>query len=541
MESVAAKFLIQGLDSIEQLARSLGDATYSIDSSSNMTLCERYFDTRHWDIAKAGWSFRWSSVAGAHSICLEPLGQQVNTQVKESLYQPVQEFPERPDSIPPGSIEQTLSTIVGGRLHPVLETTSQRNVLRVRCVTGQTFQLAVDQTAFDDSSTSKSLSSLRFSELLVEKREGESQGVTDLICHLRSLHRLIPSRLTNLERGLRHIDRPPPWSAASDCLKASGNEPELSSSHAPNDLEKLSNRDPAWKLLERYLHKSLCDLLLAEPWAWEGLDPEGVHRMRVATRRLRAALQAFKPVLPGLPFEELHSEFKWLAARLGAVRDLDVYLASLADYTCGIPPQELSLLTGYELRLAEARQKARDRLIGCLSSERYEKLRHDFTDQLKSKLAKGLKPRARRLCIAEAAELLISSQYEAVLSQGRAISPDSPSEELHDLRIACKRLRYLFEIFEAAYQRPIAKSIKRLKSLQELLGEYQDACVAVGDARAYAEQVSMREEHRGLLLACGQLMHSLQQTAQARRRSFSVAWERFDRHGRLKKLMDQLR
>ena len=77
-------------------------------------------------------------------------------------------------------------------------------------------------------------------------------------------------------------------------------------------------------------------MLGQEPKAWEGLDPEGVHQMRVCTRRLRAAFRAFRDVLPANAVRSFNREFKWVASVLGRVRDLDVYRDNLDHYAAEV-------------------------------------------------------------------------------------------------------------------------------------------------------------------------------------------------------------
>ena len=86
----------------------------------------------------------------------------------------------------------------------------------------------------------------------------------------------------------------------------------------------------------------LHQLLANRPLMLDG-DPEGLHQMRVATRRLRAALRLFEQVVP-TDAEALRAELKWLATSLGAVRDLDVQLESLRHTADGLHPAPEALM-----------------------------------------------------------------------------------------------------------------------------------------------------------------------------------------------------
>ncbi len=97
-------------------------------------------------------------------------------------------------------------------------------------------------------------------------------------------------------------------------------------------------------------------MIAQEPRAWEGLDPEGVHKMRVATRRLRSALRAFKKVLPA-SIRSFNSEFKWLAAALGGVRNINVAMGNLPHFLSELPPEDAAYMDDYQQYLADQWQE----------------------------------------------------------------------------------------------------------------------------------------------------------------------------------------
>ena len=145
------------------------------------------------------------------------------------------------------------------------------------------------------------------------------------------------------------------------------------------------------------------------------------------------------------------------------------------------------------------------------------------------------------LSIGDAATRFIGKQYERVLRNGRAIRPDSLDETLHALRIDCKRLRYLFEFFHPVYGKSLNPFIRRLKKLQDVLGEFQDSCVATERLRQYADSVPMQAKNRGELLALGQLINSQRLQATDRRDRFHEVWKRFDRKGCRKQVLAVLK
>lgn len=282
------------------------------------------------------------------------------------------------------------------------------------------------------------------------------------------------------------------------------------------------------------------EMLAEEGKAREGASPEGVHQMRVATRRIRAICRAFGHVLPGKRFLAFNKQFKWLAGVLGEVRDIDVYQENLKGYAAEISDDDAAQLTDYHDHLQRRRRLAREKLVECLGGRRYAKLKHRFARVLGRGPSRAARKAAGGTTIAAAAAQFIGKQHQRVLRDGRAITDDSPEAALHRLRIQCKRLRYLFEIFQPIYGKPLKSPIKRLKSLQAVLGDLQDAHVATQQLRAFAEQVPARAGSRGLLLALGQLISAQQQHAAAHRKAFEKAWKKFDRGVSRKKLIKVL-
>jgi CHAD domain-containing protein len=263
--------------------------------------------------------------------------------------------------------------------------------------------------------------------------------------------------------------------------------------------------------------------------------------MRVATRRIRAALRAFKSVLPATPVQQFNGELKWVAALLGDVRDLDVYQDNFRHYTAEIPEEDGACLSNYRKHLAQRWQEARQDLLACLSSQRYQRLKDEFARFLQHDPSETGVQTGDTPSIREAATRFIGKQYRRVLRDGRAITPDSPDESFHALRIDCKRLRYLFEFFHPPYGKSLNPFIKKLKKLQDLLGEFQDACVATQRLRQYAEGIVLRAESRAELIALGQLIHSQRRQAADRRARFHDVWGRFDRRGRRKQILAVLK
>lgn len=293
----------------------------------------------------------------------------------------------------------------------------------------------------------------------------------------------------------------------------------------------LGKRDAVARLAFRCLLEQFEVMLREEPKAWKGTNPEGVHQMRVATRRIRAALRAFKRVLPTGDRKQFSLEFKWLARVLGDVRDLDVYWNKFQDQLGLIAPGDAAGLGPYLVHLEKQRQEARNELRSCLAGQRYQPLCERFTEFLRRGAAADVEQSSRALTISGFAARCIGKQYARVLREGRSISLASPEDQLHELRIDSKRLRYLFEFYRVVYGKSLTPFVKRLKKLQDLLGELQDARVARARLGEYADHVPMQTENRSQLLALGQLIANQDRQSAVARRRLDKVWKRFDRPG----------
>jgi CHAD domain-containing protein len=109
----------------------------------------------------------------------------------------------------------------------------------------------------------------------------------------------------------------------------------------------------AWVLTER-----LDALMEHEAGTRTGTDPEELHDMRVASRRLRAALEAFAVCYRGKQFQRVAKQTKDLTDALGGVRDSDVLLARMTAYAETVPPDEQPAIAGF-IRRVEAERDAR--------------------------------------------------------------------------------------------------------------------------------------------------------------------------------------
>lgn len=122
------------------------------------------------------------------------------------------------------------------------------------------------------------------------------------------------------------------------------------------------------------------DVWKAVPRAVEGTDIEGVHDVRVASRRLRAAMDVAAPAFPGHWYKQLHDAAKEITSELGEVRDRDVMIEYLTGARDAAPPNE---------------RPGIDRLIGRVERERVA-AREVMEAYLQKLAQEGLRDETRR-------------------------------------------------------------------------------------------------------------------------------------------------
>ncbi|HEX7296893.1 MAG TPA: CHAD domain-containing protein, partial [Pyrinomonadaceae bacterium] len=174
-------------------------------------------------------------------------------------------------------------------------------------------------------------------------------------------------------------------------------------------------------------------------------DPEGVHSMRVASRRLRSALRDFAPYLRKRDLASSLRRIKQLADALGAVRDQDVAIDAL-DKLRATAPQRVSAVIEELISIREAiRNKAREDLKPLVIKEQLKQLNRVFLMAVDAATV----PKAQRAQLAQPGPTYIDMARSIILDRLKELEKLSNSlyrplkvKPLHDMRIAAKRLRY---------------------------------------------------------------------------------------------------
>lgn len=245
-------------------------------------------------------------------------------------------------------------------------------------------------------------------------------------------------------------------------------------------------------------------------------DRLALKQMRVATRRMRATWRVFGSAYRRTEVERYLAELRRVARALGEVRDMDVQLAGLSANALGI--DELAAVW------QQRRGSAWNRLAGVLDSAAYRRFVDDYlhlTGERGLAVAKG--HRARSLVAANAHREIGAGERRFRLAEAAALQ-SSDDSAWHALRIAAKRLRYTLEAFrEVLDPESAGAAIEPLRSLQDLLGEMNDAAVAAREAEDWfgAVGASLEPERRD---AVARFIGERRLAVARFRRAYAASW-----------------
>jgi CHAD domain-containing protein len=228
------------------------------------------------------------------------------------------------------------------------------------------------------------------------------------------------------------------------------------------------------------------DFMAREPGALRGEDPEQLHRMRVAHRRLRTAIGSFAEVLP-VDLTAADSELQWIGDELGDVRDLDVQLEAMRTTATGLeasPESIEALLAAVNVQ----REHARKRMLEALVSKRFEALVLRIARSLREHVTAGNAGGA--LTIGELAPVMLEERFRRFRKAARHLTPKSPPIDYHNARRKARRLRFATEFVEEIYGEPAEELIDAVTDLQDLFGDHQDCYAAIELRRSVCKSLS---------------------------------------------------
>ena len=291
--------------------------------------------------------------------------------------------------------------------------------------------------------------------------------------------------------------------------------------------ERLTRKSQAGDVVSAYIDAQAARLKALDP-AVRRDEPDAIHQMRVTTRRLRAALQAFPMVVPE-PTARLRGELRWLGQVLGDARDAEV----LEQYfEPGLAATPVELVIGpaqarVTAHFAPVQAAARNAVIEALDSQRYLGILDDLDRLLED-------PLRTAAATAPAAEILPAAVAHAYRRAKRRMhrarrAPEGATRDvaLHEARKAAKRARYAAEAVEPVFGKKAQRFAKRMKAVQSVLGDHQDAVTARRVAREIGVQAHLAGENA---FTFGLLNERAHRDALEYQRQARSVWKRAARH-----------
>jgi triphosphatase len=257
---------------------------------------------------------------------------------------------------------------------------------------------------------------------------------------------------------------------------------------------------------------------------------EGIHQMRVATRRLRSCLALYGKFIPGVQLDYITGELKWLIGELGPARDWDVFVAE------GFGPVAKQLedddrLAELGAQIEHLRDEAYVRAQAAVDSQRYTGLVLLLNSWAEGRgwrdpASGGEISDEMQANASDIAHELLHERYEQLLSVG-ADFEQLDAEHRHKVRIQLKKLRYATEFFSSLYpESKVAPYLADMKALQDDLGVSNDVEVARKLLKRVLKQVRGKQRAR-LSYAAGLVVGWHSHIGDDREQHLIEAWSRF--------------
>lgn len=415
-----------------------------------------YFDTEGDDLYRSGMLLRLRRIGARRIMALKWDLEDQNVFSRGESEVVVENDQPNVDLLPPEIAAKVTAAMKSQALVARFETRVRRKIGELRR------DDALVEVAVDDGEIVAGDYRAPIAECELELKEGDPVALYVLAGQLTSFG-LILNPVQKSQRGYRLIR---------------GEKPAEKRATPPMLKQGASIEDAIRLITERTLGQFIGNW----PALLDADRPEAVHQMRVALRRLRAALKQFERALPNAGFERFREVAKRLANEFGAARDQDVFIALVNEGPRASFPAEASfdtLLSVFEERRLCSYRHAKD-VVSAPETSRFVLELQAFVSArgwrnrlLTEQLAKLGTPARDFAC--DTLERL----YRRARKLGKNITHGNP-ETRHELRIVLKNLRYCAEFFGSLYDpRKGVKFIKSVGVLQDVLGEHNDAATAL--------------------------------------------------------------
>jgi triphosphatase len=422
------------------------------------TLVSVYFDTDQLKLHNKGLSLRVRRIGRRHVQTIEKENEGGALFTRNEWEREI--AGRQPDlaAARDAALEPIFSKKLSRGLKPVFETRVRRTVYPIHSGDSE-IELSIDKGKVEAGRHSSPLC-----EVDLELKRGES---ADLFKLARTLAEDVPVQLairSKAERGYALIA-----GVKHEVVKA-----------VPVALTPDCSRQTAFQVIAR---ACLRQLVANQPAMLAG-DAEGLHQMRVALRRLRAAISLFADMLLYPQTQAMKGEFKWISGEFGPARELDVFITRVVKPVADDKPNGPGVaVLAKDLR--QRRDEAFSRAQAAVESIRFRGLMLDAAAWIEvgdwTRNSDNLTRLLREQPIAAAAAEELRRRWKKLLKKGAQLDQLDPQRR-HEMRIQAKKLRYAAEFFAGAF--PGQKAARRrkgfvagLESLQGALGDLNDIAV----------------------------------------------------------------
>ncbi len=339
-------------------------------------------------------------------------------------------------------------------LRPLLEARVRRAQRRLEA-DGWAIDLALDAVEIDTGAQS-----ISFTELALTLTRGEPVHVFEVASKLAEA---VPLRLETRNRAVRGYEL------------LNGGTPRASRAAAVV-LDGHMSVMTAFQVIAR---ECLRQLAANAPVIVVRDDAEAIHQMRVATRRLRAALSLFADIVGDDRLEDIKAELRWIAESLAGARGIDVFVAEVLEPMRHRHPREPGM---FELAkyFAERRHNAHGEARAAVHSPRFNEALIALAAWIEAGAwcspDEALQRAKLDMPVLTLATEELERRRKRIVRQGKAVKKLDPQAR-HALRIRVKKLRYATDFFSGLYRKEAKrrrKFVRALEALQERLGELND-------------------------------------------------------------------
>ena len=493
-----------------------------------MQVEDRYLDTANGDLARSGYAVRLRRGPRMTILSVKASNAAASALHRREELEGPADLSLDPRAWPPSAARSLVLEHAGDA--PLIEIVTIRQLRRARTFTGDALDVELSVDDVEVVAGGRMID--RFIELEVELKAGREAGLADLAAILAADEALEPVTTSKLERALAALARggrpartrsrpatsepagsasllfpgpapspspapvsvpdpaPVPEPDPPTAAGPAGEPPEEEAAEQPKlvvgKTPGVTRDDLLAEAGRKVLRFHLARMLAREEGTRTGVRIEDLHGMRVATRRMRAAWRVFGDGFRLDRTRRMRGRLRELAARLGAVRDLDVLIEAAEAHRASLSEADASAFAQLIRAWSENREVARLLLLRELDSGAYTRLVDEYRIFVMAEGAAVLAPASPVAPhrVRDTAGSRIWLAYEQVRGY-EGVLRWADLETIHQLRIAGKWLRYTLEFFREALGPEVDQLIPRVVALQDHLGLLHDADVTIALARQF--------------------------------------------------------